>query len=76
MEGEPGNDRKRAGWGPPPDSDLVGVPLVVGLVIAVLFVVAAFVLIGPIVGIVALILVLILALAVSYRVVSDTDVED
>lgn len=76
MEGTPGKDRKRPGWGPPPDSDLIGIPLVLGLILAVLVIVAAFVFIGPVVGMLALVLVLVLALAISYRIVSDANVDD
>jgi hypothetical protein len=76
MEGTPDPGRKRGAWSPPPDSDLIGIPLIVGILVAVLVVVAAFALIGVAAGIVALVLVLVAALAVSYRVVSDADVED
>jgi hypothetical protein len=76
MEGPPEPPRERREWGPPPDSDLIGIPLVVGMIAAILVVVAAFVFIGVGAGIAALVLGLVLALAISYRIVSDADVED
>lgn len=69
-------DRSRARWGPPPDSDLIGLPLLVGLLAAILVIAAAFVLIGALAGLLAVIVVAVLALAVSYRVVTDSDIED
>ena len=62
--------------GPPPDSDLVGLPLVIGLVVAVAAVGAAFWLIGAGAGVAVLVGVLVIALAISWRVVSSSDVED
>jgi hypothetical protein len=76
MEGTPGQNRRGSRWKPPPDSDLIGIPLLLGLLLAVLVVVAAFVFVGPFVGLLAVLLVLVLALAISYRVVTDTDIED
>lgn len=76
MEGTPDPGRKRGEWSPPPDSDLIGIPLIVGIVAAIAVVVLAFALIGATAGIVALVLVLIAAFAISYRVFSDADVED
>lgn len=76
MEGSPEPTRKRGAWSPPPDSDLIGIPLIAGIVAAIALVVAAFAFVGAAAGIVALLLVLIAAFAVTYRVVSDADVED
>jgi hypothetical protein len=61
---------------PPPDSDLIGIPLFVGLVVAALVIAAAFVFIGGVAGLIALIVVLVIALAISYRVVTASDLED
>jgi hypothetical protein len=76
MEGTPGKDRKSSRWVPPPDSDLTGIPLVLGLILSVVVVVAAFAFIGPLAGLVALVVILVIALAISYRVVTAADVED
>jgi hypothetical protein len=48
----------------------------VGLGVAVLAIAAAFVFVGGLAGLLALIVVLLLALAVSYRVVTDSEPED
>ncbi len=71
----PDNPDRRQ-WGPPPDSDLIGIPLLIGLVVVAAAVVAAFVFVGMAVGMIALLVVLVLALAVSYRIVSDSDPKD
>jgi hypothetical protein len=69
-------DPDRSQWGPPPDSDLIGLPLFVGIAIAVLAIAAAFILIGGLAGLIVLIAVLLIALAVSYKVVTDSDPND
>jgi hypothetical protein len=63
-------------WVPPADSDLIGVPLFLGIAAAALVIAAAFAFVGGLAGLIALILVLVLALAVSYRVVTASDIED
>jgi len=64
-------DRRRR-WGPPPDSDLTGIPLAVGVSLAIAAIIAALFFIGWI-GMVVLIVVLVAALAISYRVVTDSE---
>jgi hypothetical protein len=71
MEQSSGQGPRRS-WGPPPDSDLIGIPLVAGVAVAVLAVIAAFIFIGW-VGMIVLAVVLIGALAVSYRVIMDSE---
>ena len=71
----PGQDQRKSRWQPPPDSDLIGIPLVLGVALAVLAILAAFAFIGW-VGLVVLGVVLIAALVISYRVVTSSDTED
>ena len=75
VESSPDKVRRRSRWQPPPDSDLVGVPLVLGAALAVLAILAAFFFIGW-VGLVVLVVILIAALAISFRVMSASDPED
>jgi hypothetical protein len=76
MEGPPEQDpRRKSRWQPPPDSDLTGIPLAVGVILAVLAIIAAFVFIGW-VGMIVLVVVLIAALAISYRVITRSEIED
>jgi hypothetical protein len=70
MEGTTKKPRRRLG--PPPDSDLIGIPLVLGVVVAALAVMAMLVYVGW-VGMILLVVVLLAALAVTYRVVTDSD---
>jgi hypothetical protein len=72
----PHRDRSDSRWTPPADTDLVGLPLFVGMGVAAVAVVAAFMFIGGLAGLIVLIAVLVLALAVSYRAVMASDVED
>jgi hypothetical protein len=72
MERPPTQDQRRSRWQPPPDSDLTGIPLAVGSIVAVLAIIAAFVFIGW-VGMVVLIAVLLGALAISYRVITASE---
>lgn len=60
--------------GPPPDSDLVGIPLVVGTILAVFAVIGAF-WVEAWLGIVVLGVVLVLALAITYRVIASSEIE-
>ena len=75
MEGSPGPEQRRSRWVPPADTDLVGIPLVVGMVLALAAVVGAFWIDG-LLGIVVLGIVLCAALWISYRVVTSSDIED
>lgn len=70
------NEPDDSRWGPPPDSDLIGFPLFLGVLVAVLAIAAAFIFIGGVAGLIVLIVVLVLALAVSYRVVTASDPGD
>jgi hypothetical protein len=72
----PQNDRNDSEWVPPPDNDLIGFPLFLGILAAVLAIAAAFIFIGGLAGLIVLIVVLVLALAVSYKVVTAADIED
>jgi len=75
MERPPEQGQRRSRWQPPPDSDLVGIPLVLGVVLAVLIIIAAFIFIGWI-GMIVLIVVLIVALAISFRVITASEIEE
>ncbi len=72
MEESPKQNQRRSRWGPPPDSDLIGIPLVLGVALAVLAILAMFLFIGWI-GLIVLVVVLIAALAITYRVVTDSE---
>ncbi|MEZ5156967.1 MAG: hypothetical protein R2718_12770 [Solirubrobacterales bacterium] len=63
-------------WGPPPDSDLIGLPMFLGIGVAILAIAAAFIFVGGLAGLIVLIAVLLIALAVSYKVVTDSDTND
>ncbi len=76
MNVSPEQDRRRSRWGRPPDSDLIGIPLLLGILAAVVAISLAAVLIGIWAGMIALVVVLVLALAISYRVVISSDIED
>lgn len=73
---QPEKDRSDSRWGPPPDSDLIGIPLLLGIGVALLTIAAAFVFIGAFAGLIALLAAIVLALAIIYRVVMATDIED
>jgi hypothetical protein len=72
----PKQDGGRSRWGPPPNSDLIGLPLFFSVGAAIVAVGAAFVLIGGFAGLLTLIAVLVLALGISYRVTTDSDPRD
>jgi hypothetical protein len=63
---------RKSRFGPPPDSDLIGIPLVLGMTVAVLAILAAFFLIGW-VGMIVLAAVLVTALLVSYLVMTRSE---
>jgi hypothetical protein len=70
------NDQRRSRWEPPPDSDLIGIPLIVGMAVALLAIALAFVFLGGLGGLIVVGIVLIAALAISYRVVTSSDTRD
>jgi hypothetical protein len=72
MEGPPDQDQGRSRWTPPADSDLIGIPLVLGLALAMLAIIASFIFLDW-VGFVVLAVVLIAALAISYRVITESE---
>lgn len=76
MSPPPEQDQRKSRWGPPPDSDLIGIPLVVGMAVALVAIALAFAFLGGWGGLLVLGIVLILALWISYRVVMSSDVED
>jgi len=55
------------------DSDLIGIPVVLGTILAILVVFAAFFFIGPVVGIILLILAVALGIAVVVRVIQQNE---
>jgi hypothetical protein len=61
--------------GAPPDSDLVGIPLVIGMMVALFAVIGAFWL-DAWVGMVVLGIVLVVALVITYRVVASSETSD
>ena len=76
MERSREQDQRKSRWGPPPDSDLIGIPLVLGIVVAILVITLAFVFLGGWGGLIAVGVVLIAALAISYRVVTESESND
>jgi hypothetical protein len=75
MERSPEQDRRKSRWGPPPDSDLIGIPLVLGMAVALLAIALAFIFLDW-AGLIVLGVVLIAALAISYRVVTGSEDAD
>ncbi len=71
MSRPPEQDQRKSRWEPPPDSDLVGIPLVLGMAVALLAITLAFVFLDW-AGLIVLGVVLIGALAISYRVVTSS----
>lgn len=76
MSPPPERDRRNSRWVPASDSDLIGIPLVVGMAVALLAIALAFAFLGGWGGLIVLGLVLIVALAISYRVVMSSETED
>ncbi len=66
-------DQRKSRWEPPPDSDLIGIPLVLGMAVALLAITLAFVFLGGLGGLIVIGVVLIAALAISYRVVTSSE---
>jgi hypothetical protein len=75
MERSGEQDRRESRWEPPPDSDLIGIPLVLGAGVALLAILAAFFFLGW-VGFIVLGVVLVVALAISYRVIAGSESQD
>lgn len=75
MESPSEESRRRSRWQPPPDSDLIGIPLVAGVTLAILAILASFIFIGWF-GMIVLLVVLIAALAISLRVITASESED
>jgi hypothetical protein len=75
MGQSPEQDPRKSRWGPPPDSDLIGIPLVLGMAVALLAIALAFVFLDW-AGLIVVGVVLIAALAISYRVVSESERRD
>jgi hypothetical protein len=71
----PEQDQRKSRWGPPPDSDLIGIPLVLGIAVALLAITLAFVFLDW-AGLIVVGVVLIAALAISYRVVTESESKD
>jgi hypothetical protein len=69
---EASDNPRKSRWAPPPDSDLIGIPLVLGVTVAVLAILATFFLIGW-VGMIVLAAVLVAALVVSYLVATRSE---
>lgn len=55
------------------DSDLIGIPLAGGAILAVLVVFAAYFFIGPVVGTLVLLAVLVLAAVLAVRVIRKNE---
>jgi hypothetical protein len=73
MERSPEQEPRRSRWEPPPDSDLIGIPLVVGMAVGLLAIALAFVFVGGWAGLIVIGVVLVAALAISYRVVTSSE---
>jgi hypothetical protein len=73
MSRSPEQDQRKTRWEPPTDSDLIGIPLVVGMAVALLVITLAFVFLGGWGGLIAVGVVLIAALVISYRIVTSSE---
>ena len=58
------------------DSDLIGIPVALGAIVAVLAVFVAFFFIGPVVGVVVLLAVVVLALFLLVRVIRANELDE
>ena len=58
------------------DSDLIGIPVALGAITAVLAVFVAFFFIGPVVGVVVLLAVVVLALFLLVRVIRANELDE
>jgi len=76
MEGSSGQGPKEPRQGGPPDSDLIGIPVVLGVALAFLAALAAFVLIGPMVGLLVVIAAVVIGLLISFREIRRAEIED
>lgn len=55
------------------DSDLIGIPVVLGAILAFLGVLAAFFFVGPVLGVVLLLALVILAIVLVVRVIKANE---
>lgn len=55
------------------DSDINYIPAILGFFVAIIAIVAAFFLVGPVAGIIVIILVLAIAVWVLFRLLSEND---
>jgi hypothetical protein len=69
----PEQDQRKSRWEPPTDSDLIGIPLVVGMAVGLLVIALAFVFLGGWGGLIAVGVVVIAALVISYRIVASSE---
>jgi flagellar basal body-associated protein FliL len=75
MSGSPEQDQRKSRWEPPSDSDLIGIPLIVGMAVALLAITLAFVFLGGWGGLIVVGVVLIAALAISFRIVTSSSAD-
>ncbi len=73
MSPSPEQGQRKSRWEPPPDSDVIGIPLILGMAVALVAITLAFVFLGGLGGLIVIGVVLIAALAISYRVVSGSE---
>jgi len=55
------------------DSDIAYIPAIIGFFVAILAIVAAFFLIGPVAGIIVVVVVLAIAVFLGYRLLDQND---
>jgi uncharacterized membrane protein YkvI len=73
MSRSPEQDQRKSRWEPATDSDLIGIPLVVGMAVALLVITLAFVFLGGWGGLIAVGVVVIASLVISYRIVTSSE---